>query len=172
MSQPEDIQPPNGAPGDIPEENLPEERDAVWELLQKARQVEPGPHFTGNVVREVRELGSSGPAPLSKIIPFPRLAYAAAALILLSLAVLQVLRSPTPSGDEIVVAPEAGASQVATAGVEAVASTEPLLEDPAAAEQSHGDYQDELEIIDYLDGLLAVGDVQSLTDDDLAELLF
>lgn len=58
------------------------EKDALWDLLGKARKVEASPYFTRQVMREVREQGRRPAWSLSLVLRWLIPASAAAALVL------------------------------------------------------------------------------------------
>ncbi len=135
---------------------------AAWELLLKARRIEAGPFFARNVLRTIRRLTEAdrrehASAGWLAFFSLPRLAtgavVGAAAAVVIGLIVLNPVGSP----DSSPIARETAA--------------------PASLEHENpgfdmGDYQDEIEMIDYFDDLLAVQDVSVLDDEALSELLF
>jgi hypothetical protein len=141
--------------------NVPEDKDPAWKLLLKADRPEPSPFFARNVVREVRNLGDTSPGfSLSGLFSTPRIAFGAAALVAVVLAIGALMTggehtptiTQTPSED----IPQATLLDLV----------------PEAEDLTVEEFQDELEMIDYMDGLLAVQDVEFLDDEALADLLF
>jgi hypothetical protein len=143
--------------------NLPEDKDAAWKLLLQAQKPDPSPFFARNVVREVRSLGEQ---PSSTVrfgfFSVPRIVFAAAALVALILAIGALL------------SPGERSPSFAEAGASSKDIPEATLLDlvPEAEDLTVEEFQDELEMIDYMDGLLAVQDVEVLDDEALADLLF
>lgn len=139
---------------DIDPDQKPE-NDAAWELLLKARKTEVSPFFARNVLRRIRLLESEEAAGWRALFTLPRLAFGtAAAAAVIALIVLTPMSSPNLSP---------------------IALETPSPVDPLETEESGfdmGDYQDEIEMIDYFDDLLAVQDVSALDDAALSELLF
>lgn len=142
--------------------------DGAWELLLQARKTGPGPFFARNVLREIRifeanrrerdERASTG---WRALFTLPRLAagtVTGAAAIIIALALIK----PVDSLDSPPIAEDAVRDSAAP--LAAVAGEGPGFD--------MGDYQDEIEMIDYLDGLLAVQDITALDDASLSELLF
>lgn len=146
-----------------------ESGDPVWRLLLRARKPEISPFFTRNVLREIRqfeEKKSGAWSGLRSLFTVPRIAFAGAAAILV--AFLLVSRSGD-SGSRM-----ARTTTEAPPVPELARDVDPVTQ-PVPVNSSHfdiGDYQEEVQMIDYLDGLLAVQDVEILDDEALAELLF
>ncbi|MFV1993932.1 MAG: hypothetical protein ACC661_00735 [Verrucomicrobiales bacterium] len=170
------------------------ENDKLWKLLLAARKPEAGPFFTRNVVREVRLLESAENAGLDRggtwlsFFSLRRVALTATAAAAAIVVMVMAGRSGHPTEHptelaEVAETPEIAPSPTSPASPappETSNLAEASLPPPAApaaneredASFDMGDYQDELELIDYLDQLLAVQDVGALDDEALAELLF
>ncbi|MEM7148011.1 MAG: hypothetical protein AAF591_23110 [Verrucomicrobiota bacterium] len=143
--------------------NLPEDKDPAWKLLLKASKPEPGPFFARNTVREVRNLGEQR-RPLFHFFTLPRLALGAAAVVTLTLATGALLNNSQSGSSH--------APALAEIAPETVPEATLLDLAPEAADLTVEEFQEEVEMIDYMDGLLAVQDVEVLDDEDLANLLF
>ena len=154
-----------GSPG--PEEP---ENDRLWTLLGKASKPEAGPFFARNVVREVRLLEdehSSAPGSFwTSLFSLRSLLVGgtAAALAVAFLLVASNQNGTESSGNLASTTPPAVEMPVEAPPAESAA--------PDDASFDMEDYQDEIEMIDFFDELLAVQDVGSLDDEALAELLF
>lgn len=131
--------------------NQEEQQDRSWELLTRAKKVEPSPFFVRNVLREVRQFeeAPSGLRAWLRGLLTPRLALiGATACAALALVLVPLLdRAPAPDG-----------------GTAALTLSDDQSEafDPAS----------EMAAIEYLGQLMAVADPGQLDDASLAELFF
>ncbi len=127
----------------------------LWDLMGKARKVEPGPMFSRNVVREVRlaeaaraEQGLAAAWLGWLLRPTVLTGFAAIACVAIGLALLST--RPSPDTSVVEVSPDAISEQ----SMEAY--------DPA----------EEYESIEMLGQLMAVSDPGTLSDEALLQLLF
>jgi len=137
-------------------------QDPVSRLLGKARQPEPRPNFTQNVLRAVRQLPQQESAwdrmkdTLSRWLAPRPLMGTACALLAVAMTGTWILKSShndgTQGGGNVAIT-----TQPTTGG--SGASTEP---DPVS----------ELDQMDQFNQLLAQQDTKSLSDNDLATLLY
>ena len=142
-----------------------EPNDPLWKLLGKSRDVEVRSNFAQNAARAARNTpqerswwsrlrswweDSTAPMPMRGLI-------ATAAIVTLAGWVsVSLLRD------------EVAAPQVALTAVPAATSTAPhVVEIPLVPE-----VETQLESLDYLDALLALEDTSSLTDKEIAYLLY
>ena len=155
---------PDNDPDNDPDQDP--KNDAAWDLLLKAHRPEVSPFFARNVLREIRLMGdrqSSGWRSLFSL-SLPRL--------LTGTATAAIIMAVIVVSDRNASAPNAPIAQVPEP-VETVApTTTPRPAADAPESFGMGDYEDEIEMIDYLDGLLAIQDVSALDDEALSELLF
>ena len=150
--------------------NTPEDetKDPVWELLKKSRPVEPGPFFSRNVIREVRQLESDPAADgiFARLSDWlgkrggrrPVLAMIGS-VAALAVAALVTLRTESP-----VEIPSSSSPGVPVAKATAAA--------PQDSIGSSYDPATEISNLDYLGELMAVTDPSLLDDNALADLLF
>jgi hypothetical protein len=131
--------------------NQEEQEDRAWDLLNRAKKVEPSPFFVRNVLREARRLNEA-PAGLRHRLEllFGRrgLLVGATACTAITLILVPFLNRGV-SPDRMAVAI-------------------PLSEDQSAA----FDPASEMAAIEYLGQLMAVADPGQLDDASLAELFF
>jgi len=141
--------------------------DPVAKLLGKAKAVEPRPNFTQNVLRAVRQLPQqeSGWERLKEtfsrwLAPRPVLAGACAvmALCMVSVWVLKPAQNDNNHGNGGLVVNKTGSTPAVTTSSDST-STEP-------------DVVTELAQMDQFSQLLAQQDTKSLSDSDLAALLY
>lgn len=128
-----------------------EQQDRAWDLLTRAKKLEPSPFFVRNVLREVRRL-EEAPAGLRawlRGLLTPRLALiGATACAALALVLVPLLdRAPAPDGSTVALT---------------------FSDDPSDA----FDPASEMAAIEYLGQLMAVADPGQLDDASLAELFF
>jgi hypothetical protein len=124
-----------------------EKKDPLWKLLSHASHTEPGPFFSRNVVREIRQLESTR-GRLQSFLSF--------------------FRSPVVSGGVAVAA-------IAMACVFFLEfSNQRPSENPVATTEvdSGFDPATELEAVEYLGQLMAVTDPAQLSDEAFADLFF
>ena len=135
--------------------------DPLWNLLGKARRVEPRPNFTRNVLRTARQTPQAAgwwAALMSRFqdqpASLPRmLAGVAAAVVVAAAAVLQWTASEP-----------ATMAQLKPSRPHAVAVT--VVEAPILAVEA------QLESMDQVSALLALEDTSSLTDSEISFLLY
>lgn len=143
-----------------------ESRDPAWALLKRSRPSQPGPAFVQNTVRCVRQLqgeekgGNRGFAAWWQALMRPVFQVPLATAALVAIVAIVASRSPD-SGDSPGVA--STGNSPASAAVES-----PAVE----AEMVDYTFADQLQQIDYLDGLVAVNDPASLDEQMLADLLY
>lgn len=145
------------------------ENDPVYKLLGKARSVEPRPNFTQNVLRAIRQQPQSRTAWerfKDKLagLTFPRPAYTAGAFASIAIAAfLTITLLPKTEQNNVYtnVTPSISTSEVATTSIPEVETS--TLENGVTSE---------LDNIDQLSVLLAQQDTSSLTDNEIALLLY
>ncbi len=157
--------------------NAPEHDDPVWDLLKKARKVEPSPSFVRNVVREARRQESartSGAAGLfaeffawlsRPVVAVP--AGALAALLVAGVIFYSNSRVTSPSPSSF-----ADNTPEETLTVPDASPAAPLSPSQGSKEGPASTLASDLETISYLGELMAVNDPSALDDDALANLLF
>lgn len=124
-----------------------EKKDPVWKLLSHASHTEPGPFFSRNVVREIRQMESTR----GRLQTF-----------------LSFFRSPVVSGVVAV-----AAIAIASVFFLEVSNQNPSDSPVAATELDSGfDPATELEAVEYLGQLMAVTDPAQLSDEAFADLFF
>ncbi len=135
-----------------------DDRDPVWELLERARPDQIQPQFTQNVLREVRRLeGGAAGAVRAWLRAGGWLrtgsALAAAAVLLLGgFFLLKVIERPPTS---------------------AVRQAAPIADSAHHQEEiSIEEFEAELDELVYMEELMGVSDTSLLADEDLAALLF
>ncbi len=128
-----------------------DKNDPVWELLKRGRKTKPGPFFARNVARAVRNLPAPGRAgdftALLRRAWIPATAAAAAVIV-----VALVFLSP-PAG-------EPPATTVKTQNPPAMVDPAPPVEDPAPDALAAELTEEEFEVVQALDDLIAYQDDQ------------
>jgi hypothetical protein len=140
-------------------------QDPLGKLLGKARQTDPRPNFTQNVLRAVRQLPQqeSGWERFRESLfrwlrPAPALAGACAVLLAAFLGVWSLKTSPQDAGHNT--------------GNLAVTRTENATATSSDAAAAEPDVVTELAQMDQFSQLLAQQDTKSLSDNDVAALLY
>lgn len=143
--------------------------DPLHRLLGKARTVQPRPNFTQNVMRAVRQVPQEQGGWrrvqdwLAGFVP-PRMAFAAAAVVLGVLVAAALLQPPSRTGVAMVVqSPVKQAATPASVQGALVTTAEDPLDSAVASE---------LDSVDSLSVLLAQQDTSALTDSEIALLLY
>jgi hypothetical protein len=127
-----------------------EPNDPVWNVLGRAKKVEPSPFFARNVVREARRLEGDRPGLLNQFTQLfsgPRAIFATVACALVAMALLFVSQRD-----------------------EATIHGFPLSTNEDSAEAF--DPASEIANVEYLGQLMAVADPGQLDDAALADLFF
>ncbi|MEM8952800.1 MAG: hypothetical protein AAGD22_01490 [Verrucomicrobiota bacterium] len=117
-------------------------------------------------MREARNLGEQRTrSALIQFFTLPRLAFATACLVAVIIAAGALFTASQPGSSS-------HSPIVAAIPAEAVPEATLLDLAPEGADLTVEEFQEEVEMIDYMDGLLAVQDIDVLDDEDLANLLF
>ncbi|MDF1859223.1 MAG: hypothetical protein P1U87_03355 [Verrucomicrobiales bacterium] len=124
-----------------------EKKDPVWNLLSHASHIEPGPFFSRNVIREIRQMESTR-GRLQTFLSFFRSPFISGAVAVATIAIASIffleVSNQSPSDNP-----------VAATGLDSGF-------DPAT----------ELEAVEYLGQLMAVTDPAQLSDEAFADLFF